>query len=155
MCKRRGVNMAIRSCHPAPPTLKEFHKNKAVFDDKNESTFIQGNIHLDPQSPCMQELNPAAQEAPVILKKTAQAITVARTTGQGENQEPRTQLSEGWDFLIEKLSFLFYVLQQGFGLLCGKIEKIYHRKMNIGILFYAGVNTRGICSIIYLGNQFL
>ena len=53
MCKRRGVNMAIRSCHPAPPTLKEFHKNKAVFDDKNESTFIQGNIHLDPQSPCM------------------------------------------------------------------------------------------------------
>ena len=152
MYKRWGVNMAIRSCHPAPP--RHFTITRVSSTTQYQGTFIQGNIHLDPQRPSTQELNPAAQEAPVILEKTAQAITVARTTGQGENLEPRTQLSDGWDFLIEKLSFLFYV-QQGFGLPCGKIKKIYHRKMNIGILFYAGVNTRGICSIIYLGNQFL
>ena len=137
MYKRWGVNMVNRSCHPAPP--RHFTITRVSSTTQYQGTFIQGNIQLDPQRLCMQVgVKPSCLGSAGDPQEDRAGNHCCKDDWAGG--EHRAQLSEGWDFRIEKFSFLFYVLQYSFGLLCEKI-KIYNRKsyqsyqiLNMGIL---------------------
>ena len=101
MCKRRGVNMAIRSCHPAPPTLTRISQKQGCLR-------WQKWEHLHPR-----KYTPWSSKTQYVgVKPSCLGSAGDPREDRAGNHcrkddwsggEPRTQLSEGWDFLIKKI----------------------------------------------------